>query len=46
MFNARIAIYVLQSQPRKLDISHFSLFTFHFSLNLRLISDANIEKNL
>ena len=42
-FNARIAIYVLQSQPQILDLSHFSLFAFRFSLKLRLISHANIE---
>ena len=44
MFNAKIAICVLQYQPRILDLSHFSLFAFRFSLKLRLISDANIEK--
>ena len=41
----KIAIYVLQYQPQSLDLSHFSLFSFHFSLKLRLISDANIENN-
>ena len=44
MFNVKIAICVLQSQPPILDISHFSLFSVLFSLKLRLISDANIEK--
>jgi len=43
LFNIRIAICVLQSQPPILDLSHFSLLVFRFSLKLRLISDANIE---
>ena len=45
MFNVKIAIYVLQSQPATLDLPHFSLFSVPFSLKLRLISDANIENN-
>jgi hypothetical protein len=43
MFNIKIAICVLQSQPPILDLAHFSLSVFRFSLKLRLISDANIE---
>ena len=43
MFNIKIAICVLQSQPLTLDLAHFSLSVFRFSLKLRLISDANIE---
>ena len=46
MFNIKIAICVLQSQPLILDLAHFSLSVFHFSLKLRLISDANLENNL
>ena len=45
MFNVKFAICILQYQPRRLDLSHFSLSEFRFSLKLRLISDANIEKN-
>ena len=37
------AICILQSQATALDLCHFSLFTFHFSLNLILKSDANID---
>jgi hypothetical protein len=43
MFSVKIAICVLQYQPLTLDLAHFSLSVFRFSLKLRLISDANIE---
>ena len=36
-------IFVLQSLAYGLELYHFSLFTFHFSLKLRLKLGANIR---
>jgi len=43
MFNVFFVIFVLQYWAFTLDLCHFSLCSFHFSLNLILKSDANID---